>query len=92
MEQLEFEKNRFYRIKRGQTAEEAEKTLCRPVSECFAGEIIPAAECEKYAVKPFETYASIAAAHGVDETELSLFNFCRPLYPTRIIFIPKKNS
>lgn len=88
MDHLKLEKNKFYRIKRGQTAAEAEKALGRPVKECFAGAIIAAANCYPYVVKPFESYASIAAAHNVDESALREFNFGRALYPTRVIYIP----
>ncbi len=88
MKLLELDKSRFYRIKRGQTAEEAEKTLSFPVGDCFEGKIICVKKCTAYAVKPFETYASVAAAHGTDGESLAAFNFNRPLYPTRIIYIP----
>lgn len=88
MEYLKLDKSKFYRIKRGQTAKEAESVLSQPVDGCFDGKIIPVGVCEKYSVKPFESYASIAAAHGLSENVLSDFNFGRALYPTRVIFIP----
>lgn len=89
MQLLKLEKSKFYRIKGGQTAAEAERALRMPVENCFAGKIVAATCCEVYEARPFDTYASVAAAFGVGEEELENFNFSRPIYPTRIIYVPR---
>lgn len=88
MQQLQLEKNRFYRIKRGQISSDVEKIFLCPVKENFQGAIVCMEACTAYSVKPFESYKTIAEEYGTDEERLKAFNFGRLLYPTRIIYIP----
>lgn len=83
------DKSPFYRIKRGQSAEEVEKLLSVPCGEAFCGAIIAAdGKFYVYSVKPCETYRSIAEKLGVSRAELEKINFSRPLYPTQRLFVP----
>ena len=92
MERLQLDKSRYYRIKRGQMISEVEKVLSCPVKNNFAGAVVYAENCLVYTVRPFDNYASIAAAYNIDEEKLKAFNFGRILYPTRIVYIPESKT
>ena len=89
METLKLDKRTYYRVKSGQTAAEVEKTLKIPAPSAFAGQILTVCDCVVHVAEPFETYRSIAEKFGVEEQRLKNFNGCRPLYPSRKIFIPR---
>lgn len=88
MQNLQLDKVKFYRIKRGQTVSDAERELCCPVKHGFAGAVVCAESCTTYSVKPFDSYKSIAESFGVEEERLKEFNFGRIIYPTRVIYVP----
>ena len=88
VQNLILDRRQFYRVKRGQTAREVEKTLAHPANDCFSGAVIAKESCNPYTVQPFETYSSIAAKYSLDGEELKKFNGDRPLYPSCRIFIP----
>lgn len=90
MQILQLEKNIFYRIKRGQTAADVEKIFLCPVKENFAGAVVYIEDCIEYEVKPFDNYASIAFNFSLSEEKLKLFNHNKLLYPSKIIYIPRK--
>ena len=87
---LQLKKNKFYRIKRGQTASDVERAFCCPVKENFAGAVVYIPPCSAYEVKPFESYAVVAEKFSLSEEYLKSFNFGRILYPSRIIYIPRE--
>lgn len=87
---LQLERNKFYRVKSGQTVREVEKILGVPLNNCYGGAIINVQDCSTHTVQPFETYASIAKRYGIEEELLKEFNGARPLYPTCKIFIPSE--
>lgn len=67
--------------------------LCRPADNVFAGAIVErGVNLFVYAAKPLETYASVAKKFGVEEGELKSINLFRPVYPTRKIYVPRKNT
>lgn len=88
LRELVLDRRLFYRVKKGQTAREIEKTLCIPANACFAGQVMVIEECLVYTVQPFETYRTIASKYGKDADTLQKFNNSRPLYPTCKIYIP----
>lgn len=90
LEQLILEKNKFYRIKRGQSAAEVEKVFLCPAKPAFNGAIITVEECTVHIVQPFETYSSIAGIYGVEAEELKLFNSSHVLYPSCKIYVPTR--
>ena len=88
MQKLILDRRQYYRVKRGQSAREIEKTLECPANDCFSGAIISTENCTLYTVQPFETYASIASKYSLNGEKLKEFNGNRPLYPSCRIFIP----
>ncbi len=84
------EKNRYYRVKSGQSAAEISSFSGCPVTgDMFGGRIIFLnASYRKHPVQPCESYKSIAEKYGVDEGELRAINSNRALYPMQTIFIP----
>ena len=89
MSTLITDNSRFYRVKRGQTGAEIEKTLSLPAPNAFAGAIIPAGKFTVHKAEPFESYASIAKKYGVEAEELEKCNGGRPIYPSCRVFIPR---
>lgn len=92
---LVLNKSRFYKIKSGQSADLVQNTFNTPISgEIFAGKIIPLPECafKLYKITVGESYKSVAEKFGTDENLLKKINGNQPLYPTKKIFLPKKNS
>lgn len=85
-------KCKFFRVKRGQSGEEIEAALNRPVSyDAFGGKIIETGgEYSVYVAKVGDCYNSVAKACGVDRDELESANFSRPVYPTCKLFVPCK--
>ena len=86
------EKSRFFRIKRGQSAQALEKTLQTPVSGAvFAGKIVEVKKnLSVYTAGVGDSYRSVAKKTGVREEVLRKINSDKPVYPTCKIFIPKK--
>jgi len=87
---LTMQKNGYFRVKDGQTAEEIERVLSVPVSgEVFSGRIIVTEG--NYAIhtaRAGEGYKTIAARYGVDEEELKRINSFKTIYPTCSVLIP----
>lgn len=87
---LTMQKNGYFRVKDGQTAEEIERVLSVPVSgEVFSGRIIVTEG--NYAIhtaRAGEGYKTIAARYGVDEEELKRTNSFKTIYPTCSVLIP----
>lgn len=88
LDTLKLDKSQFYRIKKGQSSEDVEKTFLCPLNHAFAGSIVRIADCTIHTVQPFETYATIAGRFGIGEEELKTFNFSRLIYPSCKIYIP----
>lgn len=91
MFELIAERSEFYRVKRGQGAEEVQSHFLSPCAGgAFAGEIVCLAEkIYRYTVKPLESYRSIAEKVGADEEKLRKINDGKILYPTLTIFVPQ---
>lgn len=90
---LTLNKSNFYKVKAGQNAEQISKTLEIPVqNKIFSGKIIiiPKIKLIAYKVKVGESYQSISNKFGVDSLYLSEINDDVLLYPTKIIYVPKK--
>lgn len=87
------DKSRFYRVKRGQSAAEIERTLKNPAgSEVFAGKIIVVHEnLTVYSAAVGDTYKVIAQKFSTDEQLLKNINGGKPVYPTCKIFVPCKS-
>ena len=88
------DRSKYFRVKRGQSAEEVESELKTPVQGAvFAGRIIEVADgnFERYAAQVGDTYRTIALKFGADEEELKKTNGFRPVYPTCKLFVPCKN-
>ncbi len=85
------EKCEFFRVKRGQNAEELESVLSTPVKDVFCGEILTVrAGLKIYVAHPGDTFSSVAALFSVDEDELTRLNGAGVVYPTRRIFVPPR--
>ena len=87
------DRSRYFKIKRGQSAGEIEKTLNSPVcGTTFAGRIIKVYDCrfEVISADVGDSYSSLASKCGVDEGRLREINGARPVYPTCKIFVPKQ--
>ena len=87
-------KSRYFRIKRGQSAEEVETRLRVPVrGDAFCGKIIElGGEYEIYAARPGDSYFSIAKSSGFTEEELREINGGKPVYPTVKVFVPCRRA
>ena len=85
------EKNKFFKVKRGQSAGDIQSELKVPVcGEAFAGRIIRTdAQYVVHIARPLESYASLAESYGVSEREIREVNGDKPVYPTCSIFIPR---
>ena len=88
MSTLVTENSRFYRVKRGQTGSEIEKTLKIPAPSVFPGAILPTGKFIVVRAEPFESYESLALKYGVGEEELKKLNGGRPVYPSCRVFVP----
>ena len=85
------DRSRYFKIKRGQSAGEIEKTLNTPISgKVFAGRIVKVADERLFAVTAGvgDTYRTIAAKYGCPEAHLREINGSKPVYPTCKIFVP----
>lgn len=82
----------FFRIKRGQNEDDIAKVLGAPVAGgAFAGRIIAVdGRYEIYSAEVGDTYRSVAEAFGADAEELEKINSGVKIYPTRKIFVPKR--
>ena len=88
------DRSKYFRVKRGQTAEEVSKVLKTPVSGgVFAGRIIEVycGELVKYSAAVGDTYSSVALKFGTDEERLKKINAYKPVYPTCKLFVPCKS-
>ena len=88
------ERNKYFRVKRGQTAEEVRKVLKTPVNGVvFAGRIIEVygGELVEYSAAVGDTYRSGALKFGADEERLKKLNAYKPVYPTCKLFVPCKS-
>ena len=85
-------KCKFFRVKRGQSGEEIEAALKKPVPpDAFGGKIIETdGEYTVYEARPFDSYKTVAERFGIAEKELEEANFSRIIYPTRKLFVPCK--
>lgn len=86
-------RNKFFRIRRGQSPSDIEKTLGFPVTgEFFTGRIVEGRRPMRvYIVKPAETYRSVAAKLNVSVESLMEVNGARPLFPYCRLFVPGKD-
>lgn len=86
------DRSRYYRVKRGQSTGEIVSVLKTRAENAFCGAIIAVDEVplREYAVKPDESYSSIAAKFGCGEEELKALNQNAVLYPTVKLFVPCK--
>lgn len=83
------DRSKFFRVKRGQSEREIEKTFRIPLSGVFDGAILGVeGSYTAYTAKPGDSYQKIAERFGLGEEELRKINFDRPVYPTRILYIP----
>ena len=86
---LKCEKPVFYRVKRGQTAEDISREFACPVGEVYEGQIIklPQGGFTEYRARAGDSFASVARTFGVDAGELERLNGGY-VYPTRRLLIP----
>lgn len=88
---LELERNKFYRMKKGQSAAEAEKVFSCPfAADLRCGSIVPLSlqPLKIYTVRVGDDYKKIASAFCVDVERLKELNGNKTLYPTRAVFLP----
>ena len=87
------DRSRYFKFKRGQNPGDVERVLITPVSgKAFAGRIVKVAEerLTPIVAEVGDTYRTIAAKYGCQETHLKEINGSKPVYPTCKIFVPKK--
>lgn len=87
------DRSRYFKVKRGVSAEKIEDVLKTPVQgTLFTGRIIEVRDCapERYAAEVGDTYKTVALKLGVDERRLMELNGNKPLYPTCKLFVPCK--
>lgn len=85
------DRSKFFRVKRGLSVSDIEKTFNIPLSEVFEGAVIEiGSKYEVYTAVPGDTYKGIAEKFGVDAETLRKINSDRPVYPTRRLYIPCK--
>ena len=87
------DRSKFYRVKRGQSADEIESVLKIPVrGEAFTGRIIEVGDTAytRYIADVGDTYRTIALKFGADEAMLKEANGNKPVYPTKKVFVPFK--
>ena len=87
-------KSKYFRIKRGQSADEVESRLCIPVGgDAFCGRIIESKDkFDFYIAKPGDSYRSVAEKSGVAEAELREINGNKIVYPTVKLFVPCRRA
>ncbi len=87
------DRNKYFRVKRGQSAEEVQRVLKTPVNGAvFAGRIVEVCEEElvEYSALVGDTYRTVALKFGADEERLKAINAFKPVYPTCKLFVPSK--
>lgn len=84
---LEREKFKYYKVKRGQSAEEVSRELKVPPRGIFCGQIVEVRAYKTYTVRVGDTYESVAKKLGVSAAELREANGSSPLYPTKILYV-----
>lgn len=86
------DRSRYFKVRRGQSAQDIEKVLRTPVNgRAFAGRIIKVSEnaLEAVTVGVGDTYRTVAEKYGVSEARLREINCDKPVYPTCKIFVPQ---
>lgn len=91
MYELKLARPHFYRVKRGQTAEQISRVFGCPVQDCAEGDIIiiPRTQCFAYSARVGDSFSSVAAKFCADEAELEEINGGGAVYPTRVLYIPE---
>ena len=87
------DRSRYFRVKRGQSAEEIERVLKTPVhGEAFAGAVVEvwSEKLTEYTAAVGDTYRTVALKFGADERQLRKLNADKPVYPTCKLFVPCK--
>lgn len=86
------DRNKYFRVKRGQSAAELEAALNVPVQgEAFAGRIVEVSDgYVRYTAEVGDTYRTVALKFGADEELLKKTNGNKPVYPTCKLFVPCK--
>lgn len=93
MYELKLSRPPFYRVKRGQTAEDIKKAFgCPVLGEVFCGAIValPGKNFTMCRADVGDSFASLAARYGCTEEELQRLNGGGVVYPTRTLFVPCK--
>ena len=93
MYELKLSRPPFYRVKRGQTAEDISRAFgCPFAGEVFCGAIValPRGKFSVYTADVGDSFASLAAKYGCTEEELASINGGGVVYPTRSLFVPCK--
>ncbi len=87
------DRNKYFRVKRGQCARDIESHFGVPVlGGAFAGRIIEVGDktYSRYTADVGDTYRTVALKFGVDEKLLEEANGNAPVYPTKKLFVPFK--
>lgn len=86
------DRNKYFRVKRGQSREEVENVLGVPVKDnAFAGMIVATeGDYVRYTAEVGDTYRTVALKFGADEAILRQTNGDKPVYPTCKLFVPCK--
>lgn len=84
------ENGKYFKVKRGQSAEEVQSALNVPVlGEAFCGRIIETDKRYKvYTATAGDNYRTVAERFGVTEAELRQANGGKPVFPTCKLFVP----
>lgn len=95
MYELKLSQSRFLRVREGQTAAQISHVTGRPVPhEVFCGQVIvmPEGDFFVYSARVGDTYATVANKFGVSQSELENVNGGTAVYPTRRLFIPRREG
>ena len=86
------DRSKYFRVKRGQTAERIESELNTPAPSVFAGAIIAVGESGlcRYVADVGDTYRRMALKFGTDGERLKEINGFKRVYPTCKLFVPSK--
>ena len=87
------DRSKYFRVKRGQGADEVRSVLKTPVGGAvFAGRIIKVYDGNlvEYSASVGDTYRNVALKFGADEEQLKKINGYKPVYPTCKLFVPCK--
>lgn len=86
------DRNKYFRVKRGQRPKELEDAFGVPVPDgVFAGMIIVASgDYVRYTAEVGDTYRTVALRFGADEELLRQTNGNKPVYPTCKLFVPTR--